>query len=89
MLAIMGTGEGKSIAWEISGLLCQGTSAITIVILPFKVIITDAIRRAQSYGLTCKKFKAEDYPDQRFTGITKLDILFAVAENLETAAWYR
>lgn len=89
MLAIMGTGEGKSLAWEISGLLCQGTSSITIVILPFRAIITDAIRRTQLYGLTCKRFKAEDYPDHRYASITKLDILFAVAENLESGAWYR
>ena len=52
MLAILGTGEGKSIAWEISGFLCQGTSKVTIVILPFKAVIIDAIRKAQSHGLT-------------------------------------
>jgi superfamily II DNA helicase RecQ len=46
MLAIMGTGEGKRISWEISGLLCQGTSKVTVVVLPFKAVIIDAIRRA-------------------------------------------
>lgn len=89
MLAIMGTGEGKSLAWEISGLLCQGTSKVTIVILPFKAVIIDAIRRAQSHGLTCAKFKSEDYPRQQYDLIKKLDILFAVTENLETTTWYQ
>ena len=89
MLAIMGTGEGKSIAWEISGLLCQGTSKVTVVILPFKAVIIDAIRRAQSHGLTCRKFKSEDYPRQQYDLIINLDILFAVTENLETTAWYQ
>lgn len=89
MLVIMGTGEGKSISWEISGLLCQGTSLITIVILPFKAIITEVMQRAQSYKLTCKRFKTEDYLNQNYTSIKNLDILFAVAENLQTSAWYR
>ena len=89
MLAIMGTGEGKSLAWEISGLLCQGSSKVTIVILPFKAVIIDAIRRAKSHGLTCTRFKSEDYPRQRYELITKLDILFAVTENLETTTWYQ
>lgn len=89
MLAIMGTGEGKSLAWEISGLLCQGTSKVTIVILPFKAVIIDAIRRAQAHGLTCTKFKSEDYPRQRYDSIKQLDILFAVTENLETSTWYQ
>ena len=89
MLAIMGTGEGKSIAWEISGLLCQGTRKFTLVILPFKAIIVDAMQRAQSHGLSCKVFKAEDYPNHNYNSIAKLDILFAVAESLQTGAWYR
>jgi superfamily II DNA helicase RecQ len=89
MLAIMGTGEGKSISWEISGLLCQGTSKVTVVVLPFKAVIIDAIRRAQSHGLTCRKFKSEDYPRQQYDLITRLDILFAVTENLETTTWYQ
>ncbi|KAH9025422.1 hypothetical protein EDB84DRAFT_1564066 [Lactarius hengduanensis] len=88
-LAIMGTGEGKSIAWEISGLLHQETSRVTIAILPFKAIITDAIQRARSHGLTCLRFKAEDHPNHHYDSIKNLDILFAVAENLSTTAWYQ
>jgi superfamily II DNA helicase RecQ len=89
MLAIMGTGEGKSIAWEISGLLCQGTSKVTVVVLPFKAVIIDAIRRAQSHGITCKRFKSEDHPGHKYDSIKDLDILFAVTENLETTTWYQ
>ncbi|KAH9011295.1 hypothetical protein EDB84DRAFT_1445251 [Lactarius hengduanensis] len=88
-LAIMGTGEGKSIAWEISGLLHQGTSRVTIAILPFKAIITDAIQRARSHGLKCLRFKAEDHLNHHYDSIKNLDILFAVAENLSTTAWYQ
>src|SRR4051812_25787586 len=86
-LAVMPTGSGKSLCYQVPALARPGTA---LVISPLIALMHDQIRSASSFGLRAASLTSADEDRQETLARLKrgeLDLLYAAPERASTAAF--
>ena len=86
-LAVMPTGAGKSLCYQLPALMREGTA---LVISPLIALMHDQIRSAQALGIRAASLtSADDDPQQTIERFRagELDLLYAAPERATTAGF--
>ncbi len=82
-LAVLPTGGGKSIAWEVPARTTE-PDKLAIVVIPYVAILKDMLRRSQALGIHCMQWIASG---KGKSSIDNMQILFVAMESAGTDAF--
>jgi hypothetical protein len=83
VIAVLPTGAGKSTAWLVPAVILPG--AITVVVVPFKELLTQHLRNAQELGLNATRWTAgceTNIPED-------ISLLFMAVESITSPSFYK